>query len=242
LSTLRKNITTTIIPGNPGVPATSGSPARPAYCATVYVATLSSVTYFSDPTLIKGTDPQSLPSMVWNRTLEPVVTCYPASPAVAGSAGVPPTAQQISRSLNVGWNSSARSIDPIPYGNFVQYSAAPGASGSFLGLGVAGKDRQGIVAFSHGLLADLSGVWVYEAGVAVTRLSTSYDGTEKLRIVRQAAGNIVYLLVKGSQTVSHTSAVTSSKLPLYGYGYLYSGGDSINSADIIAGEVQYGSA
>ena len=208
----------------------------------MYVATLSSVTYFSDPTLIKGTDPQSLPSIVWNSTLEPVVTCYPASPAVAGSAGVPPTAQQISRSLNVGWNSSARSIDPIPYGNFVQYSAAPGASGSFLGLGVAGKDRQGIGAFSHGLLADLSGVWVYEAGVAVTRLSTSYDGTEKLRIVRQAAGNIVYLLVKGSQTVSHTSAVTSSKLPLYGYGYLYSGGDSINSADIIAGEVQYGSA
>lgn len=224
------------------MPATSGSPARPAYCATVYVATLSSVTYFSDPTLIKGTDPQSLPTMVWVRTLEPVVTCYTAVAAVAGSAGVPPTPQQISRSLNVGWNSSARSIDPIPYGNFVQYSAAPGASGSFLGLGVAGKDRQGIGAFSHGLLVDLSGVWVYEAGVAMIRLSTSYDGTEKLRIVRQVDGTIAYLLIKGSQTVAHTSAVVGSKLPLYGYGYLYSGGDSINSADIITGEVQYGSA
>lgn len=208
----------------------------------MYVATLSGVTYFSDPVLVKGTDPQSLPAVVWTSTLEPVVTCYPATAVVAGSAGVPPTTQQISVSLNKGWNSSARSIDPIPYGNFVQYSVAPGVSGSFLGLGVAGKDRQGIGAFAHGLLADLSGVWVYEAGVAVIRLSTSYDGTEKLRIVRQTDGSIVYLLIKGSQTVVHTSAVAGSKLPLYGYGYLYSGGDSINSADIITGEIQYGSA
>lgn len=208
------------------------------YAVDNYVPITTGFDVFSRPAAVT----QALASVIWVSTLEPVVTCYPATDAVAGSAGVPPTPQQISRSLNIGWNSSARSIDPIPYGNFVQYSVAPGASGSFLGLGVAGKDRQGIGAFSHGLLADLSGVWVYEAGVAVIRLSTSYDGTEKLRIVRQVDGTVAYLLIKGTQTVAYTSAVAGSKLPLYGYGYLYSGGDSINSADIITGEVQYGSA
>ena len=242
MTTLRKDITTEIIPGNPGVPATSGCPARPAYCATEYTKRLYGAVYVYNPGNEIGTGVHTTPEMRWTTVLEPVEVCHPAVPAIAGSAGVPPTVQQISVSLNSGWNSSARSIDHIPHGNFVQYSVAPGAGGVFLGLGVAGKDRQAIGAFSHGLLADLSGVWVYEAGATMIRLSLTFDGTEKLRITRQADGSIVYLLVKGSQTVAHTSAVPGLNAPLYVYGYLYSGGDSVNSADIITGEVQYGSA
>ena len=234
MSTLKKNSTTTIIPGNPGVPSTPGSPYIPARCYSVPV--------FSYHPILIPPGPYFAAVSSWNTTSRLVTQCSQDVAAVPASPGIPPTPQQISQSLNKGWNSWARSIDQIPKGDFFQFAVAPGVSGAFLGLGVRGMEGQGVHTFPHGLLADLSGVWVYESGVKVLRLSLSYSGADALRIVRQSDGSIAYLLIQASGTVAHPSAVPGSILPLYGYGYLYSGGDSINSADITTGEVQYGSA
>jgi len=234
VSTLKKLITTTVIPGNPGVPSTPGHPYIPARCYSVPV--------FSYHPILIPPGPYFAAVSAWNTTSRLVTMCSQDVAAVPASPGIPPTQQQINQSLNKGWNSWARSIEQIPKGEFFQFAVAPGVSGVFIGLDVKGMEGQGIHTFSHGLLADLSGVWVYESGVKVLRLSTSYNGADALRIVRQNDGSIVYLLMQASGTVAHSSTAPGSVLPLYGYGYLYSGGDSINSADIAPGEVQYGSA
>jgi len=250
---LRKNITTTIIPGNPGVPTTAGSPYKPAYSLTseVYVTTWRDhitkevVAVWESSSLEgasawwSGVGPPLGDPTVTTRT---VTTYYPAVAAVPGSAGVPPTATQILQSLNHGWNSHARSVNPIPAGNFIQYAVAPGVMGAFLGLGQRGMEGRGPHLFRHGLLVDHSGVWVFESGVKVKRIRTAHLGTSRLRIVRQPDNSVVYLISTGSETIAHTSGEKASILPLYGYGLLYMGNDTMRNAEITSGKVQYGRA
>lgn len=236
MSVLKKNIVTTIIPGNPGIPATPGRPARAAYCASADVMVTEWVQPTGDQLDLHGPTPIAFYSF------KKVTTCYSSTPLIPARPGVPPTQQQINYSLNSGWNSWARSVNQIPAGNFCQLSISPGSRGAFFGLGGRGMEGLGIHAFPHGIISDSSGLWIYEAGVKVVRLSLTNDASDKLRIVRQSDLRIAYIITRGVQTFSYTSLEIGSALPLYAYGYLYSGGDSVNSAEIITGEVQYGSA
>ena len=236
MNVLKKNIVTTIIPGNPGIPATPGRSARAAYCTTRTVLAREWIQPTGDQLALHG------PTPVATLRAMNITECFPATPLIPASPGVPPTPQQINYSLNSGWNSWARSVNQIPAGNFCQLSISPGSRGAFFGLGRNGMEGLGIHAFPHGILSDSSGLWIYEAGVKVVRLSLTNDASDKLRIVRQSDLRIAYIITRGVQTFSYTSLEIGSALPLYAYGYLYSGGDSVNSAEIITGEVQYGSA
>ena len=236
MNVLRKRIATTIIPGDPGVQATPGKAAVAAHCTTRQAIVKTWVQPTWEQLALHG------PIPVETIYQTEITTCYPATPIVPASPGVPPTPQQINYSLNSGWNSWARSVNQIPAGNFCQLSISPGSRGAFFGLGGRGMEGLGIHAFPHGIISDSSGLWIYEAGVKVVRLSLTNDASDKLRIVRQSDLRIAYIITRGVHTFSYTSAAYGSSLPLYAYGYLYSGGDSVNSAEIITGEVQYGSA
>ncbi len=236
MSILKKNMVTTVIPGNPGIPATPGRAATPAYCSTGSYIVSEWVQPTSDQLALHG------PTPIITHYAKTITTCYPATPLVPSSPGVPPTPQQINYSLNSGWNSWARSVNQIPVGGFCQLAVSPGSRGAFFGAGREGMDGLGIHTFSHGILSDLSGLWIYEAGVKVTRLSLTTSTADLLRIVRQSDFRVAYIVTRGVQTFSYTSLAAGYRLPMYAYGYLYSGGDSINSAVITTGEVQYGSA
>ena len=236
MNVLKKNIVTTIIPGNPGIPATPGRSARAAYCTTRTVLAREWIQPTRDQLALHG------PTPVETFRAMNVTECSPATPLIPASPGVPPTPQQINYSLNSGWNSWARSVGQIAVGRFCQLSVSPGSRGAFFGLGRKGMDGAGIHRFSHGIISDSSGLWIYEAGVKVIRLSPINDAADKLRIVRQSDLRVAYIITRGVQTFSYTSLASGPALPLYAYGYLYSGGDSVNSAEIITGEVQYGSA
>lgn len=177
------------------------------------------------------------------RTVQvPTSVYWPAKPSIPAIESAPPGKSQVIKLLNAGWNTWARTVDTLELGKFIQFSVAPNVGGVFLGLGVKGKDGHGPHTFTHGLLTDLSGVWVFESGVQVHRIRTSHEEVSKLRICRQADNSIVYLVTTGAETLAHVSEVPPTALPLYGYGYLYLAGDTLLAAGMTTGEVQYGSA
>lgn len=258
MTVLRKNISTTIIPGDPGTPAIPGSPGRPAYCSNQ-----TEVIIYTVPEYVKIEVPESeygnsLPSPGYDSYIDgsyyteytttsvPVTettqTCYPAVPPTPGRPGAPPTKAQIIKSLNKGWNSWARTIDTIAKGKFCQMTVAPGVEAAFLGLGLKGMEGKPIHFFTHGILVDITGVWAFESGSKTELLSLSYMGESDIRIIRHEDLSVAYLVKTGTETKIYTSLVAASALALYGYGYLYSGGDQITSAGIVVGAVQYGSA
>lgn len=133
-------------------------------------------------------------------------------------------------------------MSALEEGEFYQFFVAAGVSGVFFGVSPTGADGQMIHTFKHGILADLSGVWVYESGVQVKRLSPKHLGSSVLRVVRQPGNSIVYQITTDSETIVHTSSVLPFAAPLYAYCMMYSAGDSVNNAELATGSIQFGSA
>lgn len=254
---LEKQLTSTVIPGSPGVPATPGSPATPAYCATNAVnvcewipnpaltyrwelvppyfdginwvpAHYENVPYLNG---IRVTGNLGAVTTVWSCHVKYVTTCYPARAAIPGNPGTPPTPSQIITSQNHGWNSYARAIDPLVVDAILNFTVAAGVRGVFVGLGGAGLDGQPLLVFDHGLMIDASGVHVFERGVQGTQLAASYTSLTALQIERRFDGAIVYR----ADTAEYVSAIPGGSGTLYPYSYMYSGGDRILCASYTAG-------
>jgi len=169
-------------------------------------------------------------------------TALTAQDATTGSS-TPLTYTQILRLTNSGWNSWARSINPLSAGTFIKFTAASGVTSACVTIANKGMEGAGVARFSHGIICDSSGVRVYENGAMVKTLYATQTALSELRIYRHSNNTIVYMAITGASSKVHTSTVPAKSLliPLYAYGYLYTAGDRISSAVFRTGEVQYGS-
>lgn len=166
----------------------------------------------------------------------------PRQLAVPAVPAVPATPAQIDYLLNVGWNTHARTINPVEKENSVAFEVNSAAHGIFLGLGVKNKDGDTVSTFNHGILVDGTGIWALERGAKVKRVKLSPDEGSTIKIFRQQDNKVVYFVTTGTETLLHVSSVPVQNTILYGYGYLYSSGDAIISPAFITGQVQFGRA
>lgn len=145
---------------------------------------------------------------------------------------------------NRGWNSWARSIEPLTAGNYLLFTVGSGGEGSLLAIAPMGWEGRNIARFSHALIADVRGIKVYEYGQIIATIKSSRQASSLVRIHRQADNSIVYVVTTGTETIVHTS---NEPLPyhigknVYTYGMLYSSDDRVTSSAFESGVVQYGS-
>jgi hypothetical protein len=166
----------------------------------------------------------------------------PAQAALSAISAVAPTSAEISYLLNTGWDTHARSINKISKGAYLEYTLNSGVYGMFLGIGVAEKDGDSLSSFEHGLLVDSTGIWAYENGVKVKQIKTNHILASKIRVFRQSDKRIVYMVVTADESLIYVSSDYPQTTTLYCYGYLYSSADTVNSAALKTGSVQFGSA
>jgi len=173
-----------------------------------------------------------------------VTTTVPAADAQEPEYSTRYTSAVIEQSLNLGWNSSARSINELSSGSYIEYTLAKGNQAAHIGIGAEGGDGLSYHNFSHGLVVDVDGIKVVEGGAIVATLATSYDSDTRLRIYRHADRTIVYVAITGTKTTVYTSKKPFSLAPFtpaYAYGRLYASGDKVTSAAFQSGSVAYGS-
>ena len=169
-------------------------------------------------------------------------TTMPATDGSTGYIDIPYS--YIVEALNKGWNSWARSIDPLAEGKYLIFSIMAGVNASQLAIGPKGKEGQGINTFSHSLIIDSEGIKVYENAVQITTLKLAQVAESLLRIYRHSDNTIHYVVTTGTETIVHESALACPYplvVPLYVYGHLYTSGDKVLSADFESGEIHYGS-
>lgn len=152
-----------------------------------------------------------------------VKTCYPAVAAVPPSPGTPPTPSQVITSLNLGWNSYSRSIDPVGVGESITFTLANNY-GTFIALGTVAEEGQNIALFNWGLMVDVSGVKVMENGVVVATLASSYNSLTAFSIDRNFDGTLTYRADLAEYTTLTPPALSEV---LYAFAHLYSGGDRV---------------
>jgi len=190
---------------------------------------------FNDGTPLIGD--QTVPTTTYT-----VETTMPAQEATT-SANEPLTYQELLQLTNSGWNTWARSINPLEAGTFVKFTAANGVTSACISIANKGMEGAGVARFSHGIICDQNGVRVYENGVLVKTLFSVQTELTEIRIYRQPDNVIAYMAKTDATSIVHTSTVPASSrlLPLYAYGYLYTAGDKVTSAVFKTGAVQYGS-
>jgi len=151
---------------------------------------------------------------------------------------------QIKEILNLGWNTWARSIEPIPVGGYIVCTLMDGVMGACIAIGREGMEGQSISAFQYSLIIDRTGIKAHENGVVVDEIRAEHSLLSEVKIYRQADNSIVYVVTTEKETLVYTSNLENlfpPFIPLYVYGYLYSSGDKVLSAEFANGTVQYGS-
>ena len=171
-----------------------------------------------------------------------VTTTMPAQDAYVGEA-TSLTYTELLTLTNAGWNSWARSIDPLRLGTYIVYTIATGVTSACVGIGPKGLESDGVGKFTHSIIADKDGVKIYESGALKTTLYNSQVELTQLRIYRMMDNSIVYVATTGTATQVYTSLVAApaKATPIYSYGFLFIASDKVTSATYKTGEVQYGS-
>lgn len=250
MSVLTKNIITTIIPGNTGIPAYPGTPYIPGHWITttkeVVTRTLTTYITFIDTNASSQTYEQRvyIPFYTYYTTTVEDTIWVPPVLASPGFAGLPPIPTQILSSLNEGWNSHSRSINYLSPDNYIVYNVSMGNKGAFIGVGPKGMDGMPPSSFIHGIMVDASGIKVRESNIEKNILSSILTNISNIRISRQIDGSIVYVVSAGTNTKVYVSEVTgiNKLIPLYAYSHIYRGRESVINASIETGEVQFGEA
>lgn len=186
--------------------------------------------------------PPGLTLKRYQKVTKLVPTYHRAEPAVATVPYSPAKPNQISYSLNAGWNSYAISINPLEKGKYLLFNVASGITGAFVGIGPRSKYGAQISSFTHGLLIDPSGIKVYENGEVKATLRSSAKTLSMMRIYRLADNTIVYAVTTESESAAYESTVAAYAGDLYVHGFLYSGGDQILSAQFLTGDVSFSNA
>lgn len=229
---LVKDPITTYIPGNPGNP---GRPYTPAQPARTVVEQQTSCTSGYETVIVQDDDGQVYffqNSTGQVCTVKDVLVYYPATSAIPAVPYSPPTAAQISLSLNEGWNSYARSINPLPAGSLVEFTVKPGSRGALVAVGAPGMEGVPIDLFAHGIMVDTTGIYVFEAGAVVAQLAAVNLTGTKIRILRLADGRIAYVV---GSTVVFSATPTDVFDTLHVYGMLYAAYDEVSSTEILTG-------
>jgi len=193
------------------------------------VTTATGIPYFVSPT-------------VSVETTVTTTTTIPASEATTTTTVIPYS--YIVSVTNQGWNSWARSIDPLAAGEYILFTIMSGVHAAQLAIGPKGKEGNGINTFSHALMIDSEGIHVYENGAKSSTMKLAQVATSLLRIYRHEDNTIHYVVTTGTETIVHRSALASPYplvVPLYVYGHLYTSGDKVLSARFRSGEIHYGS-
>jgi len=170
------------------------------------------------------------------------VTTHTSMPAVAESPAIQLQTWQINMITNRGWNTWARSINPLLPGNYLLFAMPQSIDSGCLAIGPKNMEGLGIARFSNSIIVDKDGAKAHEYGVVVQSMNSAHSGLSALRIYRHTDGSIAYVVTTGTETFVHTSSSPYPlATPLYIYGYLYASGDQVSSASFVTGEVNYGS-
>lgn len=165
----------------------------------------------------------------------PATTSYPIPPYEFST-------MQIDYLTNKGWNTTARTVDPLAAGSYIEYFCSGGISGAALCVGDANVDAWPLHMFSHVMIIDVSGVTIFEDGVTVHKLCDVHIPTTTYRIYRLFDNTIVYTAsYQTGETFVYTSdnpLLVAKVFPAYVYGKLYRSGDLITDAYFIDGSLE----
>ena len=166
----------------------------------------------------------------------------PPTPAVPGITTITTTPNTLNKLLNKGWNSWARSINPLVLGEACVFTVMSGVAAAILGIAPKGSETLVPGKFSHCIICDNAGVHIRENNIQVVTLKDLQIETSSLRIHRQEDGSIVYVATTGTETLVYTSLLACPKyMTMYVYGLLYASGDKVTNAEFADyGDVQYG--
>ena len=222
--------------GTAGTPGTPYIPAQPPRVVKELVKVIHFYPVTHDPSLTPG-DPGGA-----YITYEVVYTTIPGSAAIPATPGTPPTPAVVATLYDRQWNSAADSIDLVPPGSYIECQVRYGSYAVFVGLDADTLNSTLPSAYRYGLMADASGVRVFENGVSGALLVANTP-TTTLRIIRSERGQIYYQVV-GQSLVASPQAPVPDMAPMQGYGLLYSSLDAVDGAtigtmDIVEGTVPF---
>lgn len=232
MTRLVKSVITTYIPGNPGNPGSPYVPPTPGYTSLEPVTTCS-WTYPIEIITNKDGSYTILPGASQYACTTQTVAVY--HPPTAGSPAVPyspPTPAQISYSLNLGWNSYARTIGTLDLKSFIKYNVLIGSYGALMAVGVGNMEGAPLSNFQYGLLVDTGGIHIFEAGQVVATLPVSNAPGLELHVGRLSDGRIAYSA--GNNVYISANNTYGVNEQLYVYGLLYAGGDEVDNAAFVA--------
>jgi hypothetical protein len=212
------------------IPAVPAVPARPAYCVTTSGDTVKYVKIES----LKNTGVQIAPGYsiiilfhydYLGRTITdgflipivvhntPITTCYPAEPGVPGREAVAGTDNQ------VGWNSGARSTDPVS-GDFDYTFTIPAVpSGAIIcGLAPVGTAIGQFNAIEHAIYTAGTAIKFYELGVEKHAFQATSQSTPSLKIRRVAGVITATVGAESYRSGTRSSGDKSIQAALYAAG------------------------
>jgi hypothetical protein len=171
-------------------------------------------------------------------------TWVPPTPALPAVPSTMRTAIIRDRVAGAGWASGARSIEQV--NGYVQFTVDANSRGAAIFLGPKGVDGQNMALFSHGIVVDIHGTYIFERGAVIEVLRPTNDPLTLVRIYLTPGpaiglGTVTYTLTTGLETIVRKSQTVYPFWDCYAYGLLYQSSDLITSAANKAGEVQYGS-
>jgi hypothetical protein len=141
----------------------------------------------------------------------------------------PPAVATLVVATDRAWNSYARSIDPIAFGEGITFSVPQTVYGVFVGLTLTGSVRTFPDSYTYGVMIDASGVNVFENGAAVRYLG-SKNSAVRLGISVATDGAVYYTY--GTTVVASSQPPIPYGTQVHAVALLYSAGDSVQDAVI----------
>lgn len=213
--------------------------ARPAYCVTtsgdavkyIPVTTLNNagietapgyssiIKFHYDAQGKKVVDEILIPVLVHNAA---ITTCFPAVQAVAGAEAKVITDNQ------VGWNSGARSVDPVSGDFELSFTLAQVPSGAVLcGLASSAAQIGSFSAIEHGIYTSGGVIKFYESGVEKHVFSAQSSESPAIRVQRL---NGVVTAIVGSEGFKSSAKSAGQKSVTAA---LYAGGDYVDEPTVV---------
>jgi hypothetical protein len=219
---LTKDYISHYIPGDPGSP---GQPYIRARAPRTIISYKRVCTQKITPQIVNGQILYTYNEPVCHS--EPVESYDPGHPGQPYIAPRAPTYAQYVLSSNEGWSGLARTVDPLPEGEFFEFTVNVNSRGVMIGLAQEGFDGYPIGFYECGVIVDGDGIHVYERGEIKKTLSPVK--TDLVRIYRMSHGRILYTASNGGFYLSSNNY--SNAIVLYAYAVLYSSGDQIDTYD-----------
>lgn len=155
---------------------------------------------------------------------------------------VPAIPESYIESRNDGWNTWARSIDPLELGEYLSMTIPVGIDEIKVVIGP--QNSIGNLPDNYRFVMSISGtvVQVEEYGTVVSSLDVARTVDTELRVTRQPDGRVAFMAIRGSNSLLFIADGTYIPSNIYCFAFIKDTGDSILSADISPGYIVFGSA